>query len=217
MKSVHAALSVLLLALTTAAFAQSDQDKHATDNAQAAKADPPKPKAPKTEAQLTFEEMRSLAGEWEGLVTTDPVIPEWNNGKPAKLHVTMRVTSRGNLLVHEFQEAGTALDWMKYDHPVTMLYRDSDTDKLTLIHYCDAGNRPRMIGKKSADGRTVEFEFLDISGPTKYGHMHHAMFIPVDANHHVEEWTFMLPGDKSVKARMELQRAPGPIAGAAGK
>ena len=42
------------------------------------------------------------------------------------LHVSLRVTSRGNVLVHEFQEAGTPLDPTKYDHPVTMFYVDAD-------------------------------------------------------------------------------------------
>ena len=89
-----------------------------------------------------------------------------SDGKP--LHVSMRVTSRGNTLVHEMQEAGTPLDATKYDHPVTMLYLDGD--QLLLIHYCDAGNRPRMTGKMSPDGKTVEFDFLDIAGNTQYAH-----------------------------------------------
>ena len=80
------------------------------------------------------------------------------------LRVSMRVTSRGNVLVHEMQEAGTLLDAAKYDHPVTMLYVDVDTNRLTLVHYCDAGNRPRMTGKMSPDGRTLEFDFADLSG-----------------------------------------------------
>jgi hypothetical protein len=28
----------------------------------------------------------------------------------------------------------------------------------------------------------------------------------VDANHHVEDWTYMLPGDKPIRAHLELQR-----------
>jgi hypothetical protein len=84
-----------------------------------------------------------------------------------------------------------------------MLYVDGE--QLTLIHYCDAGNRPRMTGKMSPDGKTVEFEFADISGSTEY-HMHHAVFTIIDANHHTEDWTFMMK-DKPIHAHFELQRA----------
>ena len=122
------ALSVLFVLFAIAAYAQSD-------------------------AQKSFATMKSLAGEWEGPVNI-PEMPEVSGGKP--LHVSMRVASRGNVLVHEMQEAGTPLDATKYDHPVTMLYVDGD--QLTLVHYCDAGNRPRMTGKMSPDGKTLEFE-----------------------------------------------------------
>jgi hypothetical protein len=63
-----------------------------------------------------------------------------------------------------------------------------------------------MLGKMSADGKTVEFEFLDLSGGTQYGHMDHAVFTFVDANHHIEEWTYRMLGDKPVHARFDLQR-----------
>jgi len=36
--------------------------------------------------------------------------------------------------------------------------------------------------------------------------MHHAVFTFVDANHHIEDWTFMLAGDKPVHAHFDLQR-----------
>ncbi len=118
------------------------------------------------------------------------------------MHATMRVTSRGHVLVHEFQEAGTPLDATKFDHPVTMLYLDGD--QLTLIHYCDAGNRPRMTGKMSPDGKAVEFELKDISGSTEH-HMHHSVFTIIDANHHTEDWTFMM-NDKAIHAHFDLHR-----------
>ena len=154
------------------------------------------------DAQRSFTLLKALAGEWEGPVTLEPPMPEMSDGKP--LHVSMRVTSRGNALVHELQTAGTPLDPAKYDHPVTMLYVDDDV--VRLVHYCDAGNRPRMTGKMSPDGKTVEFEFADISGSTRYGHMHHAVFTAVDANHHTEDWTYMMPGDKPMHAHFDLRR-----------
>jgi len=156
-----------------------------------------------SEAQKSFEQLKSLAGEWEGPVTIQPPVPEMG-GDNKPLHVSLRVTSRGHALVHELQEAGTPLDATKYDHPVTMMYLDGD--QLTLVHYCDAGNRPRMTGKVSPDGKKVEFELVDISGGTKYGHMHEGVFTMVDANHHVEDWTYMMPGDKPMHAHFELHR-----------
>ena len=194
MKSRRYMLLVVLMSLSTVAFAQSDGHKM----------DAPKTPAPKSEAQTAFDTMKTLAGDWEGPVKTDMPIEAKVDIKP--LHVAMRVTSRGNVLVHELQEAGTPLDPAKYDHPVTMLYVDVDADRLTLVHYCDAGNRPRMVGKVTPDGKTVEFDFVDVSGSTQYGHMHHAVFTMIDANHHTEDWTYMTPGDKPVHAHFDLQR-----------
>lgn len=171
-------LAIVVVLLGAVAFAQSD-------------------------AQKSFDKLKTLAGSWEGPVTVVPALPEMSSDKP--IHVSLRVTSRGNAMVHEIQEAGTPEDPTKYDHPVTMFYLDGD--RLDLIHYCDAGNRPRMVARNSADGKTVEFDFLDVSGGTEHGHMHHAVFTIVDANHHTEDWTYMMPGDKPLHAHFDLKRA----------
>lgn len=183
------ALTISALTLVaTGAFAQSDSHK------------PAAPSAP-SDAQKSFEQLKNLAGTWTGSATVDPPQPEWNN---APLQVTLRVTSRGNALVHEMRDPTTADDPTKTDHPVTMLYLDGD--HLTLVHYCDAGNRPRMVARKSTDGKTTEFDFADLSGGNDYGHMYHAVFTVIDANHHTEDWTFMMPGDKPMHAHMDLRR-----------
>jgi hypothetical protein len=195
MKSHRFMLFAVVMSLCTVAFAQSDGQKPvAQSEAQESAVAPVL-----SDAQKSFATMKTLAGEWEGPVTV-PEMPEMSGGKP--MHLSLRVTSRGNALVHEFQEAGTPLDATKYDHPVTMFYVDGD--QLTLIHYCDAGNRPRMTGKMSPDGKTVEFELKDISGSTQY-HMHHSVITLIDANHHTEDWTFMM-GDKPMHAHFDLQR-----------
>jgi hypothetical protein len=177
MKSVRSSLWLVLLALSTVAFAQSD-------------------------GQKSFDKMKTIAGEWEGIVTVTPPMPGMSGGD--KVHVSLRVTSRGNVVVHEMQEAGKPLDATKYDHPVTMFYLDGD--HLTLLHYCDAGNRPRMSAKPLIDDKTLDFDFVDVTGNLQYGHMQHSTFTVVDASHHTEDWTFLMPGDKSMHAHMDLQR-----------
>src|ERR1700692_374674 len=89
------------------------------------------PVAAQSEAQKSFRTMKSVAREWEGPVAV-PEMPEMSNGKP--LHVSLRVTSRGNTLVHELQEAGTPLDPRTSDNPVSMVYLAGD--KLALITSC---------------------------------------------------------------------------------
>lgn len=174
MKSVRFTLFVLSIALSIGAIAQSNSQ-------------------PQTDAQKSFGAMKTLAGTWEGRLTTTPPDPEVQ-GKPIK--VTLRVTSSGNAVMHEIQIPG------RQDDPITMFYLDGD--RLTLTHYCDAGNRPRMAGKLADDGKTLDFKFLDISGEMKY-HMHHSLITLGDADHHSEDWTFMV-ADKPVIAHMELQR-----------
>jgi hypothetical protein len=170
MKSLALALSVALISLSTVAFAQAD-------------------------GQKSFDKLKTLAGSWEGTITTFPPAPDVE-GK--HVQVTLRVTSMGNVLMHEMRVAG------RPDDPITMLYMDSG--RLLLTHYCDAGNRPLMVATASPDGNTVEFAFVDVAGSTQHGHMHHVMFSVIDPNHHIEEWTFMLPGGKSVRAHFDLHR-----------
>ena len=170
MKSHSFVLSAVLLSLSTLVFAQSD-------------------------AQKSFDQLKTLAGSWEGHVTT---LPQKADIEGKLMHTSLRVTSMGNAIMHEMTGAG------RPDDPITMLYLDQN--RLLLTHYCDAGNRPRMTGKMSADGKTVEFDFLDVAGSTQYGHMDHAKFTFVDADHHIEDWTYVEPGDKHVHAHFDLQR-----------
>lgn len=190
MKPLCLTLFVAVLSLTVA-FAQSDMHKS-------------EEKPAPSEAQKSYDTMKTLAGSWEGSVTLNPLMPGMKEQPIKPLHVTMRVTSRGNALVHEMQEAETPLDPAHYDHPVTMIYLDNE--QLNLVHYCDAGNRPHMVARSSPDGKKIEFDFVNLSGGDKYGHMYHAVFTLLGANHHVEDWTYMMPGDKPMHAHMDLQR-----------
>ena len=163
MKSLRFMLSIVLMSISaTVAFAQSD-------------------------AQKSFDKLKTLAGTWEGTY----------EGKPVQ--ASLRVTSMGNAIVHEMRGDGP-------ENPITMLYLDGD--RLLLTHYCFVGNRPRMVGKLSPDGKTVEFNFLDVANYSSQqgGRMEHAVFTILDANHHSEEWTFFLEGKPAEHAHLELHR-----------
>ena len=132
MKSLSFTLAIALMSLATVAFAQSD-------------------------AQESFDKMKTLAGSWEGHATTVPPAADIE-GK--LMRISLRVTSMGHTLMHEATGTG------RPDDPITMFVVDGD--RLLLTHYCDADNRPRMVGKMSPDGKTVEFDFLDVSGILEY-------------------------------------------------
>src|ERR1700736_5282160 len=98
MKSLRFTLPVVLMLLATMAFAQSD-------------------------ALKSFDKLKTLAGSWEGHVTTVPPQAEIE-GK--SMQVSLRATSMGNALMHEMTGAG------RPDDPITMLYVDGD--RLLLTH-----------------------------------------------------------------------------------
>jgi hypothetical protein len=146
-----------------------------------------------SEAQTSFDALKRLAGTWTGQVTTDPRNP----GIDGAIQVTMRVASGGNVLMHEIAPGGVP--------EPTAIYLEGG--RLTLVHYCEAGNRPRMVARQPADRKTVEFDVVDISGSTTPAYLHQFVFTPITSDHHTEDWTFMLPGDKPLRAHFDLTRA----------
>ena len=142
--------------------------------------------------EASFGALKSLTGTWTGSVTTDPPNPEINGS----IQVTMRVASRGNVLVHEIAPGGVP--------EPTMIYLDGD--RLTLVHYCEAGNRPRMVARKLQDRKTVGFDFVDISGSTMPAYLHNFVFTIIDGDHHTEDWTFMLQNNQELHAHFDLRR-----------
>jgi hypothetical protein len=76
-----------------------------------------------------------------------------------------------------------------------------------LLHYCEAGNRPRLVARKSPGQKTVEFNFIHISGSPEPAYVHDFVFTIMDADHHTEDWIFMLPGGNLMHAHFDLKRA----------
>ena len=143
------------------------------------------------DAQKSFAELKTLAGSWQGKITTDN--PAWATGEP--MHLVIRSASNGNALIHELD---TGLP------EVTMFYVAGD--QLTLLHYCDFGTRPVMIARPTPDGRTTEVELSSFTGTDQIGHVTHAVFTSIDPNHHTEDWVFLPADHKPVHAHIDFSR-----------
>jgi hypothetical protein len=162
MKTRRLTLTLVVLLLSTAALAQSA-------------------------AQKSFEQLKALAGSWEGTFEGQP------------LHVSLRVTSKGNALMHEMRGAGP-------DDPITMFHLDGD--RLLLTHYCDAGNQPRMAATISPDGKTIVFNFFEATNllTSQEGHMQRVTFTFIDSDHHTEKWEFAMADGKQMGCQLDLKR-----------
>ncbi len=144
----------------------------------------PKTAATQSDEKKAFEKLKTLSGSWEGTIGD------------LSTQVTIRVTSAGSAIMHEA--------FMAKINKITMIYLEGD--RLLLTHYGGEGNRPRFEGKLTADGKSVEFSFLDVAGGTQRGLMKRMVFTMVDANTHVIEVTYMLPDGKTINARGEFRR-----------
>ena len=161
MKTRGITLPFILLLVTTGAMAQS--------------------------AQKSFEQLKTLAGSWEGTI----------DGQP--MQVSLRVTSMGNALIHEMKGNGP-------EDPVTMFHLDGN--RLLLTHYCDAGNQPRMVATTSPDGKTITFDFVDATNllSSQEGHMQRVTFTFIDTDHHTEKWDFAMANGKQMGGLLDLKR-----------
>src|ERR1700760_2618173 len=139
MKALRLAVSAVMLVFSAAAFAQSDADK-------------------------SFDQLKTLAGSWEGPV----------GGMPMRANVTLRVTSMGNTLMHEMKMTG------RPDDPISMFHLDGG--HLQMTHYCDAGNQPHFVATVSPDGKTFTFDFVSATNlhPGQGGYMQHVVFTILD-------------------------------------
>jgi hypothetical protein len=141
-----------------------------------------------SDAKKAFEKLKTLSGSWQGTVMDMSV------------NLTIRLASSGTAILHE----ATADGKRPPDHEITMFYVEGD--RLLAAHYCDAGNRVRLEGKMSPDGKKIEFNFLDVAGSAKGGLVKRMAFTTNDANKHGIELTFIMPDGKPVEVRGEFGR-----------
>lgn len=162
MKALRIAACILIVLSATGVLAQSD-------------------------AQKTFNQLKSLSGSWEG---------KNSMGEPVK--VSYRMTAGGSALMSEIDGHGEQM--------ISMIHFDG-ANRLLLTHYCTVGNQPRMLASASPDGKIITFRFLDATNldSPQAGHMDHVVIAMLDANHHTEEWNFTDHG-KEMKQVFDLAR-----------
>jgi hypothetical protein len=128
-----------------------------------------------------FEKMKALVGDWEGAT------------EHGKVEVSYRLVSGGTVLMSEIRMPDMpGHDMMTMIHP--------DGSRVLLTHYCADNNQPRMVSRGlSADGKTVEFAFLDATNLASLsaGHMDHVAYRFTDADHYTEVWTWKENGTEA--------------------
>jgi hypothetical protein len=129
-------------------------------------------------ARAAFERFKSIQGEWLGRSTKG-----WEEQSG------WRTIAGGSVVMHTSFDA----------HPnETMLTLFSlDQGRLSLTHYCVAGNQPRLDATAiSRDGLEIRFTFRDGGNlPTRdRGHMDQAVFRFIDDDQMTSRWTWFQNG-----------------------
>ena len=117
-----------------------------------------------------WAKLKSLVGSWRGT----------NDGQP--IAVSYVLVSNGTALMETLNAGHDA-------NMVTMYTRDGAV--LRATHYCSMGNQPRMRAQASADGKSIDFQFVDVSNAEGAGEqvMRRLVVTFVDANHFDQQWT----------------------------
>ena len=143
------------------------------------------------DAKAAFEQLKSLAGEWQGQAK--------ETGEGADVKVLYKVTANGTAVVETILP-GTP-------HEMITVYH-LDGKKLMLTHYCAAGNQPRMVLNRKSTPQQLEFDFAGATNlkSSKEGHMH-ALRIRFDVPGQLTgEWDYFKDGKKQDCTRFTLKR-----------
>lgn len=129
---------------------------------------------PAARATPAFDQLKSLAGNWEGKV---------GSGEVTK--VTYTVVSNGSVVMEHLHPA-------RESEMITMYSLDGD--RIVVTHYCSAGNQPTMqTAPLSGASGKYDFSFVRASGlkSPDDGHMVALSLSIADKDHITQKWTFL--------------------------
>jgi hypothetical protein len=116
-----------------------------------------------------WQKLKSLVGSWQGT----------NEGRPVS--VTYALVSNGTALMENLNGG--------HDADMITMYTP-DGAVLLATHYCAAGNQPRMRAKASADGKSIDFQFVDASSVKDSSEVMRRLVVTfIDASHFNQQWT----------------------------
>jgi len=128
-----------------------------------------------------WEKLKTLVGEWDSSTV--------EGAKKPPTHLSVRMTGGGSAMMH-WMAAGTPHEM------VTMFAMDKDD--LLATHYCAAHNQPRMRAVPGGTADRIAFEFKDGTNIRPGdGYMGRLVLTFVDADHHDEEWGYVMDGKLS--------------------
>jgi hypothetical protein len=128
---------------------------------------------PAAHSTPAFDQIKSLAGEWEG---------KNESGSPTKIYYT--VISNGSVVMEHLGPSTP--------HEMVTMY-SLDGDRILVTHYCAAGNQPVMeTGPSPAANGKYDFSFVRVTGTKTPDEPHMSalvLSIP-DKDHLTQTWTF---------------------------
>ena len=137
------------------------------------------------DAAQAFEQLKKLEGRWQGQTSSGTVV-----------EVDYQLTGNGTALVERFAMT---------EHPEMTTVYTLDGDSILLTHYC-VGNQPRMRASSFGAGGEIRFDFVDVSGNTTEGHMHHALVRYDGGGRMRSDWTYRQGGADAFTEVVEIER-----------
>ena len=147
--------------------------------------------APSAVSLAEFEQIKHLAGRWEG--TT-----QHGEGAEEPAVVEYKVTSGGSVVVETL--------FPNTPHEMVLVYH-ANKGKLSMTHYCMLGNQPELE-LTSANSQQLEFSLSSGSSiPSSEEHMHALKLAWTDPNRLTQVWTSYKDGKPAFSSTFRLARA----------